>query len=68
MVDKMIDLDGRIGPLPVRAWGLILNFFGNALAVYGGIGLIQDGSRLPILIIGVALTVVCLLVLAKPSK
>jgi len=64
----MIDLDGRIGPLPVRAWGLILNFFGNALAVYGGIGLIQDGSRLPILIIGVALTVVCLLVLAKPSK
>jgi len=68
MVDKMIDLDGRIGPLPARAWGLILNFIGNALAVYGGIGFMQDGSRLPILIIGVAMTLVCLLVLAKPSK
>lgn len=68
MVGKMIDLDGRLGPLPVRAWGLILNFIGNALAVYGAIGFIQDGSRLPILIIGAGLTLVCLLVLAKPSK
>jgi hypothetical protein len=68
MVDKMIDLDGRLGPLPVRVWGLILNFIGNALAVYGAIGLFQDGSRLPILIIGAGLTLICLLVLAKPSK
>jgi hypothetical protein len=68
MVDKMIDLDGRIGPLQARVWGLILNFIGNALAVYGAIGFIQDGSRLPILIIGVGLTLVCLLVLAKPSE
>ena len=68
MVDKMIDLEGRLGPLSVRAWGLILNFIGNALAVYGAIGFIQDGSRLLILIIGAGLTIVCLLVLAKPSK
>jgi hypothetical protein len=64
----MIDLDGRLGPLSVRAWGLILNFIGNALAVFGAIGFIQDGSRLPILIIGAGMTIVCLLVLAKPSK
>jgi hypothetical protein len=64
----MIDLDGRLGPLPVRAWGLILNFIGNALAVYGAIGYIQDGSRLPFLVIGGGLTLICLLVLAKPSK
>lgn len=68
MVDKMIELDGGLGSLPVRAWGLILNFIGNALAVYGAIGFMQDGSRLPILVIGVGLTVICLLVLAKPSR
>ncbi len=68
MVDKMIELDGGLGFLPVRAWGLILNFIGNALAVYGAIGFMQDGSRLPILVIGAGLTVICLLVLAKPSR
>ena len=68
MVDKMIDLDGRLGPLPLRVWGLILNFIGNALAVYGAIGFFQDGSRLPMLIVGVGLTIICLLILANPSK
>ena len=64
----MIDLNGRLWLLPVRAWGLILNFIGNALAIYGAIGFIRDGSRLSILIIGAGLTLVCLLVLAIPSK
>lgn len=67
MVDKMINLDRRLGPLPLRAWGLIVNFIGNALAIYGAIGIIRDGSRLPILIIGAGLTVFCLLLLAKPG-
>jgi len=67
MVDKMIDLDRRLGLWPLRVWGLILNFVGNALAIYGAIGFIRDGSRLPLLVIGGGITVACLLLLAKPS-
>lgn len=74
MVDKMrdskfnIDMDRRLGPWPARVWGLILNFVGNALAIYGAIGYIRDSSRLPCLIIGAAITLVCLLFLAIPSR
>jgi len=63
----MIDLDRRLGLWPLRVWGLILNFVGNALAIYGAIGFIRDGSRLPLLVIGGGITVACLLLLAKPS-
>jgi len=68
MVDKMIDLDRRLGLWPLRVWGLILNFIGNALAIYGAIGFIRDGSRLPLLVIGGGITLVCLLLLAKPGN
>lgn len=61
-------LERRLGPWSVRVWGLILNFIGNALAIYGAVGFIQDGSSLPILIIGVCLTLLCLLVLAVPNR
>jgi hypothetical protein len=67
MVDPMIDLDRRIGPWPVRVWGLILNFVCNAVTIYGAVGFVQDGSRLPLLVIGGAMTAVCILVLARPS-
>ena len=63
----MIDLERRLGPLPARAWGLILNFIGNALAIYGALGVLRDGSRWPFLAIGLGLTVLCILLLAKPS-
>lgn len=63
----MINLDRRIGPWTLRVWGLILNFIGNALAVYGAIGVIKDGSRLPLLMIGLVLTVGCIFILAKPQ-
>ena len=66
MVDKMINLDRRLGPWTGRVWGLILNFIGNGLAIYGAIGVIRDGSRTPILIIGLLLTVSCILLLARP--
>lgn len=67
MVDKMIDIDRRLGPWSGRVWGLILNFIGNALAIYGAIGVMRNGTRLPLLIIGVGLTVGCILLLARPS-
>jgi hypothetical protein len=50
-----------------RVWGLILNFIGNALAIYGLAGLIRDGSRLPVFVVGAAVTLACILILAKPS-
>jgi hypothetical protein len=50
-----------------RIWGLTINFAGNALALYGLAGLLRDGSRLPYFLAGAAVTVVCILVLAKPS-
>jgi hypothetical protein len=64
----MIDLEQRSGPWTVRVWGLILNFFGNALAIYGAIGVIRDGSRLPILLIGGGMTLLCIVILSKPSS
>jgi hypothetical protein len=51
-----------------RVWGLILNFIGNALAVYGLAGLIKDGSRMPVFLLGAGVTLVCILILAKPSS
>jgi hypothetical protein len=50
-----------------RVWGLIFNFIGNALAIYGLAGLVRDGSRLPVFLVGAGVTLVCILVLAKPS-
>ncbi|RKY88905.1 hypothetical protein DRQ09_02200 [candidate division KSB1 bacterium] len=62
----MINLNRKIGFFSLRVWGLILNFIGNALAIYGAIGFISDGSRFPVLIIGLVLTVSCIVILAKP--
>jgi hypothetical protein len=64
----MIKLDKKIGPWPLRVWGLVLNFVGNAVAIYGAIGFIRNGSRLPQLFFGVVITLTCILVLAKPAE
>lgn len=50
-----------------RVFGLVFNFIGNAMAIYGAVGFIQDGSRLAWVLIGLALTLFCLLMLAKPD-
>lgn len=64
----MIKLDKKIGPLTIRVWGLVLNFIGNAVAIYGAIGFIRNGSRLPLMILGIVITLTCILVLAKPTE
>jgi hypothetical protein len=64
----MIDLEKKIGPWPIRVWGLVFNFIANALAIYGAIGFIRNGTRLSLLIIGIVITLSCILVLAKPSN
>ena len=62
-----MDLEKKIGPWNLRIWGLILNLFGNALAIYGAIGVIHDGTRWPCLLVGGGLTIGCILLLARPS-
>ena len=64
----MIDLDRRYGPWSGRVWGLIVNLAANALALYGLVGYLRDGSRLPHLAIGLVVTVACILLLARPSR
>ena len=66
MVDKMIHIDRRWGPWSGRVWGLILNFVANGLAIYGAIGVIRDGSRILIFIVGLLITLACILALARP--
>jgi hypothetical protein len=68
MVGSMIDLDRRYGPFSGRVWGLILNLGANALALYGLVGFLRDGTHLISLAIGVAVTVACVLTLARPSR
>ena len=64
----MMDLDRKAGPWSYRVWGLIVNFVGNALAIYGAIGFLRNGSRAVCLVTGLLLTIACLLVLAVPQK
>ena len=68
MVDPMIDLDRRYGIWSGRVWGLIVNFMGNALALYGLVGFLRDGTHLVPLVSGVLVTTVCVLLLARPSR
>ena len=63
----MINIDRRWGPWSGRVWGLILNFIANGLAIYGAIGMIRDGSRILIFIMGLFVTLVCILTLARPN-
>ena len=63
----MRDLDKKVGPWTFRVWGLILNFAGNAMAIYGALGVVHDGSRWPWLLVGGGLSLFCILILARPS-
>jgi hypothetical protein len=64
----MINLEKKLGPWSLRVWGLILNLAANTLALYGAAGVVRNGSRLPLLILGCGFTLVCVLVLAVPSR
>ena len=63
-----MDMDKKIGPWSLRVWGLVLNFVGKALAIYGAIGVLHGGTRWPWLLLGGSLTLLCILVLARPSR
>ena len=64
----MIDLDRRYGVWSGRVWGLILNLLANALALYGLVGFLRDGTHRIPLVLGILGTLACVLILAKPSR
>ena len=64
----MMDLDRCYGPWSGRVWGLIVNLAANALALYGLVGYLRDGTHLAHLVIGLVVTAACILVLARPSQ
>jgi hypothetical protein len=63
----MIELDRRYGPFTGRVWALMVNLLANALALYGLAGYLREGTHLPHLVVGLGITAVCVLWLAKPS-
>ena len=63
-----MDLDRRYGPWSGRVWGLVANFVGNAVALYGLGGYLRDGSRVAELAIGVVITAACIALLSRPSR
>lgn len=69
MVGPLIsNLEHQLGPFPLRVWGLIVNFAANGVMLYGAAGYLADGSRLPLLGLGGAVTISCLVLLSKPSR
>lgn len=64
----MIDIDRRYGQFTGRVWGLIVNLAANALALYGLVGVLRDGTRVVHLVVGVVVTAVCVIILARPSR
>jgi hypothetical protein len=68
MVDQMIDIDRRYGPCSGRVWGLIVNLAANALALYGLVGVLRDGTHMIHLVVGAVGTAACVIILARPSR
>jgi hypothetical protein len=61
-------LDRPLGPMRVRAWGLLANMLANGVALYGLQSVLRDGSGQGILALGVVASVGLIAVLAVPSR
>jgi len=64
----MIDVDAKIGPLRLRAWGLVLNLFANAAALVGLSQVMGGRGGWPLLVGGAVVTALCLGVCAIPAR
>jgi len=64
----MIDLEKGVGPMRLRAWGLVVNFLGNVLALLGLSMVLSEGDGWAFLIMGACVTLLCLLMLARPVR
>ncbi|MEQ8689642.1 MAG: hypothetical protein RIC89_02240 [Pseudomonadales bacterium] len=61
-------LDRPLGPMRVRAWGLIANMLANALALYGLSQVLGNGSGHVLLAAGAALSLSLIALIAVPSQ
>ncbi|MDE2664051.1 MAG: hypothetical protein OXI39_13735 [Gemmatimonadota bacterium] len=65
-VDRL--LERRAGPWSGRVWGLLLNLVANAVALWGVSSVMRTGDGWTWVAVGCAATVVCIAVLARPSR
>ena len=61
-------IDRPLGPMRIRAWGLLANMGANATALYGLQQVLRDGSGQVTLAVGVVLSLVLVALIAVPSK
>ena len=67
-VVEMIDLEQKFGPMRLRAWGLVVNFVANMMALYGLSAVLAGRGGMFWLYGGFIGTVVCLAILARPMR
>lgn len=65
---RMIDLEKMLGPMRLRAWGLLANFAANVMALYGLSAALNGKGGTYWLITGITGTVVCLAILSRPAQ
>lgn len=61
-------IDRPLGPMRIRAWGLLANMGANATALYGLQQVLRDGSGQVTLAVGVVLSLVLIALIAVPSR
>ena len=64
----MIDLEQKLGPMRLRAWGLVVNLIANVVLLYGLAQVVTGGGGWPWLIVGALATAACILTLAQPVR
>jgi hypothetical protein len=52
----------------LRVLLLIANFAANAVLLYGAAGYVADGSRLFLVFVGGATTLLCIVLLSRPTE
>lgn len=63
-----MNLDRRVGPFTLRAWGLAVNLLGNVLMLHGAVRSFTAQASTAELYVGLAVTGLCIAVLSIPDK
>ena len=64
----MINLERKIGPMRIRAWGLMVNFIANIVALYGMALTLGGRGGTVWLVVGVTGTIACVMILSQPVR
>lgn len=62
-----MDLDAKFGFVRWRVAGLALNLLANAVALYGAVRFMRDGTHGLLLAGGLAVSLACVALLARPD-